>query len=225
MKKSLPLNIIKNLSLEESEHVNLIRAEEGEGFIMNFVDKDPSSSFYFKIIQFNSVNNAFRIRFSPRDADSNEPQDISQNVEGVNRKFKMWLQLLSDFEEAPTILDDPATKHFQEDYYQYFELLETDADVNPFGIKQILLLDNHLDKLKETLVTQSEGKNINIAPVLAEIDLLKPELSRHPKAIIVTKLTTIWAKISKLGTEYIKSVVMESAKILANEMVKGLLNQ
>lgn len=221
MKKKLPLNIVKAFRFEESEHIDLVRPEQGEGFLLKFLDKDPDSNFFFSVKKFNPDKNTFLVSFSPKDGNSNGIQDLWQDVEGVKKRFKAWIDILAEFEDLDTILEDPALSQFEKDYFEDFELVEEDAKVTQYGVKQIILLDSHLDQLKKELIKKTQEEGIDSKEIVEEIEDFRGRLTNLTKHQTVKRLSRIWAKISKEGVPFIKMIIYESSKMLVGEFIKG----
>jgi hypothetical protein len=213
MKKKLPLSIIKNFQPKENESIYLIRPEEGDGFLLHFSDVDTESEFYFRIIRFDEKNNKFLIEHVPTNSNSNAKSSAWFGVGDLNNRFDSWLKIISEFNETETIFDDPILKGFQDEYYSEFEILDKDASTTPLKSKQIMLLDEHLSEIEKRIDKfETDDNRESIIDIKAEISELKSELTKKPKKWIVQKLSLIWGKITKQGTELMKEFLTEGKK-------------
>jgi hypothetical protein len=226
MKKKLPLNIIKNFQPKENKNIFLVRPEEGEGFLLHFSDVDSESEFYFRIIQFKDSNNTFLIEYSPASANSNAKYSNWFAVGDVNNRFDAWLKLLSDFNETETIFDDPITKGFQEEYFNFFEIVDEDAESKPLKSKQILILDEHLLGIEEKIDDFITEKNKEaVKEIKKDVAELREELTKKPKKWVIKKLSFIWAKMTKQGTKLLKEFLNEGRKEAIKQGIKLFIEQ
>lgn len=226
-KKDLPLIILKSLE----QYVNL----EGEKFevidpkenLLKVIDKDVDSIFHFTIEKYQKISNGtFQLYINriPKNTTDNGVYQAWIDNSALNSQFESWIKLLKDYDNVKSFYDDPITKAFQDEFYSEFEIIDEDADVNPFSIRQILILDNYLEKVDNRLNEFITEENSNeITEIKSEINSLKNNLTTKSKKWVIHRLTTIWAKIAKQGTKFIKEFLTESKKELIKQSVKGLL--
>ena len=224
MKKKLPLNIIKGFQPKENENIYLVKPESGTGFIMNFLDKDPESDFYFRIEKFEPKNNQFLVDFKPSTANTISNSRTWHTIDGVNKKFKDWTNLINEYNSTETIFDDPIILGFAEDYLNEIKIIEPDAEYKPFNPRQLLLLDEHLEKIESGISKYKTDSNaIIIDEIISETRELRDNLTKKPKNQILRKMTLIWAKISKQGLPLIKEFISEGVKEAIKIGIKALI--
>ncbi|NME66601.1 hypothetical protein [Flammeovirga aprica] len=229
MKKKLPLSIIKNFQPKNKKHLNLVKPEEGgDNFILQFLDIDSESDFYFKIISFDKKEGKYHIEFSPINSENIGLQKRLLSIGELNKRFDSWLNIIEEYNNTETILDDPILKGFQEEYYSYFEILEDeDAETKPLSPDQILAIDNYMTYIETNIgefVTQSNSKDID--EIKGDINQLKLELTQKPKKWVVEKTCMILAKITKQGPQFAKLIIdfmKEGKKELIKQGVKLLI--
>ena len=227
-KKDLPLVILKALEPYVNLKGDKFEVVDPKENLLKLIDKEPESQFHFTIEKYqrNASNNKFQFLMTriPKSENDNGIIQSWLEIDGLKTHFEIWIKLLDQYESTNSFFDDPITKTFQEEFYTEFEIIDEDAESNPLSTKQILLLDNYLETVDSRLEEfKTEHNAQDIEEIKEEILLLRENLTTKSKKWVVKKLTTIWAKIAKQGTKFIKEFLSESKKELIKHGVKGLI--
>lgn len=224
-KKDLPLVILKSLE----PYVNL-RGEKFEVIdpkdnLLHIIDKDLESPFHFIIEKYRLDNEKyyFLMTTSPIDDNDNRAWTVWVEIGGLSKEFEGWIGWLDEYEKVNSFFDDPITKSFKEEFYAEFEIIEEEAG-EPLKTVQVLLLDAYLESVDKKLEELTNEQNSShLQEIRAEVNLLRENLTSKSKKWVVNKLTTIWAKIARQGTKFIKEFLTESKKELIKQGIKGLM--
>jgi hypothetical protein len=227
MKKKVPLQILKALEPLLKENSSMFEIVHQDKYIIKIIDKDKNSDFYFIIESFIAHPNfTFVVNCKPA---SDFTIGISRNsviADQIGKEFKKWLDILEGYEKVNSIFDDPIIESFASEYYSEFDIIDEDAGINPFNIKQILLLDNHLENIENNIEKHITVTNkIELEEIIKEIIELRENLTKKPKKWVIKKLSFIWAKISKQGPVLIKEFLSESNKLIIKESVKFIFDK
>lgn len=226
-KKKLPLRILKSLE----PFVNLIgekfKVLEPKGNLLLVSDIDSESDFYFKIEQYQKKQNGsfqFLMDRKPNSEDDPEKYRTWIEIKHLETEFKRWLNLLEEYETTESFFDDPILDSFKEEYYAEFEIINEDADRKPLNTKQILLLDSHLEYIEEKIDNYKNEKNEEIvSEIKNNVIELRENLTTKSKKWVVNRLATIWAKLSKQGTKFIKEFVNQTKTEGIKQGAKALI--
>ncbi|MBE0391302.1 hypothetical protein [Flavobacterium sp. PL002] len=225
-KKDLPLAILKPLEPFVNLKGEKFEVVEPKENLLKVIDKDLDSIFHFTIEKYQKGNNGtfqFLMTRIPRNINDHGVYQTWVDVSGLTSQFETWLGLLD--ENVNSFFDDPITESFKEEFYAEFEIIEDDAEKKPLNTKQILLLDNYLDNVENKLSEFITNKNSEeIKDIQEEIILLRENLTTKSKKWVITKLTQIWAKMAKQGTNLIKEFLTETKKELITQGIKGLID-
>jgi hypothetical protein len=163
-----------------------------------------------------------------RQPSTNNNQDKIQNwidISSLNTQFQAWLNLLKEYETVNSFFDDPITKAFEEEFYSEFEIIEENADKEPFKTKQILFLDEYLETVSEGLKEQINDQNKNaLEEIQEDISTLRNQLTVKSKKWVVKYLSKICAKIAKQGIKFIKEFLSETKKEIIKQSIKRLVD-
>lgn len=227
-KKDLPLTILKSLEPFVNLKGNKFEVIDPNEDLLKVIDKDLESEFHFTIAKYQKDNSGkfqFLMTRSPRNVNDNSQYQTWVEVSGLSAQFESWIKLLDEYDNVNSFFDDPIAKSFKEEFYAEFEIIEDEADINPLKTKQILLLDTYLENVDNKLVELTTQQNsYYVKDIREDISLLRNNLTNKSKKWIVNKLTTIWAKIAKQGTKFIKEFLTESKKELVKQGIKGLID-
>lgn len=227
MKKKIPLQILKALEPLLKENSSMFEIVHQDKYIIKIIDKDKNSDFYFIIESFIAHPN-FTLVVNCKPA-SDFTTGISRKsvlADQIGKEFKNWLDILEGYEKVNSIFDDPIIEAFASEYFSEFEIIDEDAGINPFNIKQILLLDDHLENIENNIEKHITTTNeIELKEILNEVIELRGNLTKKPKKWVIKRLSFVWAKISKQGPVFIKEFLSESSKLIIKESVKLIFNK
>lgn len=227
-KKDLPLVILKSLEPFVKLKGDKFEVVDPKENLLTVIDKDHESTFHFTIAQYKKTDSGkFQLLMSKSPKSENDNSILNSWVDNSDLKgyFEGWIKLLEEYETTNSFYDDPIVNSFKNEFYAEFEILEEDAETNPFSTKQILLLDSYLESVEKKLNDFSNEQNkLEIQDIQSDIELLRENLTTKSKKWIVSSLTKIWAKIAKQGTKFIKEFLSDSKKEIIKQSVKGLID-
>lgn len=227
-KKDLPLSILKSLEPFVDLKGEKFEVVDSKDNLLKVTDIDPDSAFHFTIEKYQKKSNSdtfiFLVKRTPKSIDEIYIDVNWFEASAINGQFNDWLILLNEYDTVKSFCDDPIIKSFQEEFYTEFELIDVDVDTSPFKTSQILMLDSYLEAVDNRMTEFiTENNSCEIADIKADINLLRNNLTSKSKKWVVKELTTIWAKIAKQGTIFIREFLTESKKEVIKQTVKGIL--
>src|SRR5690606_26831224 len=153
-KKKLPITILKSLESFVNltgEKFKIIDPKEN---LLHIVDIDNTSDFYFKIEKYEKKQNGyfqFLMNRKPTNENDNGNQRSWIDIKNLESQFKTWLTLLDQYDTIPSFFDDPIIKSNAEKFYQKFDIIDENADIETFDLEQQLFLEEYLDNSKKKL--------------------------------------------------------------------------
>lgn len=222
MKKNIPLQILKTLEPFLKKESSMFEVIPQNEFLIKIVDKDKKSDFHFIIEDFKNQP-AFSVLVN-RKPESDLATKIHRkwvNSDLLEKEFQSWLDILEEYDNIKSIFDDNIVEAFASEYYSEFEIIDEDAEINPLKVKQILLLDEHLENIQNNIEKYKTDINEGeIDDIIFEVIDLRENLTKKSKKWVVKKLSLVCAKISKQGPILIKEFLSEGSKYLLKESVK-----
>lgn len=222
-KKDIPLQILKKLEPYVDKNGESYVFVKSDKFLLHFKDKDIESNFFFIVESFDrgTNNNGFNllIQFKPKGSAFVELERLSIDWNRLDEYFSRWVADIEEYDKVKSVFDDPIIKSYEEYYYSEFEIIDDDADKVPFSPKILLLIDNKLEDISINIDKyKTEDNEGEIAEIKEDINELRKNLSKNNKKWVVKHLSSIWAKITKVGLPLIKEFAF---KVKETSLEKG----
>lgn len=228
-KKDLPLAILKSLQPFVKLKGEKFIVVEPENNLLKVIDKDDESSFYFIIEKYQKQTNSSTFQFlmtrSPKDQNNNGIYQAWIEITNLLSQFDQWIKLLDEYESTDSFYDDLILNSYYNEFFAEFEIVDEDADINPFETKKTLLIDDYLEKLDNELENRiTEENKTKILEIQSDIEILRGNLTTKSKKWVIDKVSKIFAKIAKNGTKFIKDFLTESKKEIIKQTIKGAID-
>lgn len=225
-KKDFPISVHQNLNQLRSEFPRNFKSASPNSPLMVFKDTDENSKFYFQVTSYEKSNNDFyyKIAYRPINADNLDAQALSLKFEDLHRRLKTWKSVIELYDQTQHFFYDPIVESYTKEYFDEYQILEDDADINPFDIKRQLLIDNYLENSVKFLQKfQKKDNEINLDEPIQLAISLRNSLTTLTKNEVIKKLSQFWAVSRKKGLPIIKEIFFELAKELIKEWGKKML--
>jgi hypothetical protein len=145
------------------------------------------------------------------------------DIKNLESQFKNWLGLLDQYETIESFFDDPIIKSNAGKFYQKFDIIDENADVETFDLEQQLFLEEYLDNSRKKLEKLKKGKTkdkiIEIEILENETEEIKSALTIESKKRIMIRLSKFWGRAQKTGLQVIKEIFVN----VSTELMKKLL--
>ncbi|KZE74351.1 hypothetical protein AV926_17660 [Myroides marinus] len=204
-----------------------------KGGIISFVDKDKKSDFHFIINSENCTgnNHIVNVNIKPSSMVKVFESEYNMHVKDLKKYLDEWISWITLYNQMKHVedIEDPIVEAFAEEYYDSFEIIDDDADVKPYSIKQIGYIETLLLGLgQEIKQNREEYVNQSSLEVVAEIEYriedIMATIYQSTKKTIAKKISRLFGFIAKEGgpllREAIKTVVNEVIKIGVKEVFK-----
>jgi hypothetical protein len=228
-KKNLPLVVLKAFENFVDLKGELFLVVPPENNLLKIIDNDEKSEFYFIASQYEKQQGgAYKllIDYKPKSASVPQNNQVWIETKDLETYFKNWIGLLGEYNNIKSFFDDPILKSFAKEYYAEFEILDDEeADINPLSVKQIMLLDEHLEYIEVNIEKYETLENkIQIQEIKNDVKLIRENLTIQSKKWIVKNVSITWAKLTKQGTKFLKDFLNEARKQIVVEGVKFIIN-
>ena len=225
MKKQLPLAIRKTLEQILEENRGLIYAEKNENGVMTFRDKDPASDFYFMIEKITVQGNktSYTIDYVPTNQANLVSQRIGVNLNDLTVKMKHWINLLVEYNKESILFDDdPISRSYYEEMQPIFEIIDEDADRNPFNYSQQKKLGNLYDEVIQMVLDETSDDNKTESDlIISEIEKSKKLISKSTKSQVVEKLRKNLTALRKFSLQVFEKTLVKYLSDIGKKMISG----
>lgn len=227
MKEKVPLAVLEALNPASNENLQYVSAHDDQGAILLIKDKSATSDFYFKIIKKEKRNTGlhFLVEFKPRTKENTDNQQKWLLLEATLKTLSNWLALVGAYYTTKTILDDPLTQSYADQFYSQFDIVDEDANRIGFNLEQQLFLDEYLTNVRGKVAALKEGRHPSDVTKLEEIEAeaaeIQANLTKENKRSIVRRLSRLWAKAQRVGLDVIKEIFVSVVSDLTKKLLTG----
>jgi len=218
-KENTPLVVLKSLEPYLSKQGEYFRTDNPEDDLIRFSGSSPDSEFFYHIKSTRLSNNQHQIEIEYRpysNVDVN-PKKFWVKCDSIETSFEAWTSLLEQYAKTRTPFDDPIIESYYNEYFADFEIIDEEKD-KPLDSSSIILLFEHFEEIKFRLEEhKNETNSAEIEEIQVEIDELNSSITSKNRHWIATKVSLIWAKLTKMGVVYFKEFVVVSRKMIFKE--------
>ena len=226
-KKDIPLKLLKDFKIvkefvrDEVSQYEIIELESEELSTLKVIDIDKDSTFYFYLHDLKLTNDGsyFDITYSP--ANDKVTSETSERVDVNTFKaiFKKWIEIIIEYNSIPIMPEDNILKAYEDEFYAEFEIVDENASVDPFSLKQQLLIDEYLESIEHSLEEHKPEKGVD--EIIEETQALRNSITTLTKRSVIRRISKILSKITKFGLPLIKEIYSEVKKELIKKAIEG----
>ncbi|QQU04236.1 hypothetical protein [Myroides odoratus] len=229
MKKNTSIKLLEVLQEYYSRGKDIYTIKK-EG-IVKFVDIDPNSDFYFKIEkeEINGSNHILEVSYKPFKENSIIGIDKRRmDISDLKKCLESWMIMMSKYNQLKYIddLEDPIVESFAEEYYDTFEIIDEDAEINPYPLHQIEKIEfllteiqTKIEKDKEKIIEQSSPKVVE--EIEERIQDIRQTIYKSTKKTISKKISRLFGFMTKEGGNLVRILVQEGVKEAIKIWVKS----
>ncbi|GAB3327795.1 hypothetical protein GCM10027299_28920 [Larkinella ripae] len=204
--------------------------------LYKLVDGAPDTDYFFEIMK-GDVHREGKVMFVVAKKPAGLKGATETGIEVLDDQllsfFESWKENVITFHKM-LYFDAPEKKIFesyQNEFFQNFEIIDKDADSEPFDLEKQIIIDRYLDgsiKKIEDKISDSEVSESDKAIYLALLEQcaeLKETQTQSTKNETVKKLTGIWAWARQKGLKFLEVFKSEFVKELAKGAIKYMLGE
>lgn len=226
-KKDIPFNMLKAIEGIAQSNLDIIKLSKEDNAYYCFIETDDNSKNYFKIyidgskIIANYERKNIAYAWKPANDISSNSYKYQGNLQDVIKQFEVWVKIIRDFYDTPSLHDDNFTKQYAHFYFNEFKIVDKDADTSPFNPDQQDLVELYLDSLTNAIENSNEQvDDIAKSELLSEIKQIKTALSTSTKTKVMIGITNVFGKIYKVSKGFAKEIVVEARKNLIKKLIE-----
>ncbi|MDX2048496.1 MAG: hypothetical protein SFU87_17045 [Chitinophagaceae bacterium] len=227
-RKEVPLSVLNEINhlLTQLRHLsrnqqNIIESNEDGDFVFYAKDRDPKSRFYFIVEKFEQnptdLITYFTTRILPVSETKIEEKLRSRNSNETIHDFENWISLVLSYNNINLNPGDQFDKIYEQEFYDLFEIIDEDADQNPFELKKQLLFYDFLEVINKKLEYHKNEEGIS--EILVESKELQIKLSILTKKTAIKRLSKVMSMIRKKGISFLKEIMTEVKKALLKRAI------
>lgn len=196
---------------------------KSEEYIFKFIPKDKSLNFYFIISEptLDSENKAkFLFQYYPQNDTTLQERKINISLPNGKYWFESWLTMIKKYILVNLTQENIFIEKYTQEFYEEFEIIDKDAETNPFKHDQQIFIYKLLSYV-ETELKKSGEKDQKVQEILADIHTLQSNIQSLTKKEVVKKLSKIFAKIKQNGLKLFLDIIDVAKKEVIKKALYG----
>ena len=209
--------IVKSIRKEvRNNQPIMVEIESNDGLVK--IQSNDFEQFSFEISHIESDKKGNSITFlysmSPWAETVVKKNGAKVNTEVLLKRFKLWVELLWRYNKLN--FEDPIVTEYENEIYNYFKILDEDAEYEPFSIEQQVLLLKSLNKIEQ--IVKNEDVEY-VEAIIENVSEAKTELVKSSKNKVMRRISKVLAYSRKSSLKLFKDFI----DVFKKEMMKKTL--
>lgn len=214
--------LIKDFRKFQFQNSDIITSIDDANFFIHLVDK-YDSRFYFKVSnpnQSNDFRSFFSFYYFPESDKSFQKTSFNNEAIELFKHLNNWVKLLREYNSINYSEQDQFAKQYEDEFYAEFDILEEDAEINPFEHNRQVFIYNLLSYVERELIKSAE-QDQEILSLISETQELKENIQNLSKKNLIRKLSRVFAKIKKKGLKLFIDIIDVAKKEIIKKALYG----
>lgn len=203
------LRLLRKFALENSDLIQVISPS-----VYFFHLKDNGSNFSFTVNtpKFDEKKNTvYNIEFTPRNQFDLEIMRMLGNQEQLLSTLEKWIQRIREYNKINFTEEYYIEAAYQKEFLDEYEIVDENADIEPFNFEQQEKLNKFLIDLVGVLEVNRD-KIENSEELIEQTKKLIQDLPKVTKKHFMKNLSVVIGKLRKFGVELFKELMKEAVK-------------
>lgn len=186
------LKVMRKLVSDNSDIIQSI--ETGHLFYINDINHNEFV-FYIEKSIFNENNflTEFKVFYCPYSEHANQYLETWANLENIEELVKQWIRLIEEFNDTTFEEIEEMELFYEAEIFSGFEIIDEDADFNPFDNDRQMLLYSFLNNSIAYLEHQSkEGEKVD--DIIEDVVQLRDDLANVSKKVFARRLSKVFCE-------------------------------
>lgn len=223
MEKEIPLGIRNILEEFAEEKANLFNVEFNSNCVVSFKDLDKNSDFIFKLEKIDvhqDKKTTYVIEYKPSNEENLNSARVRVTLSEIRIHFNNWKNLLKASNKKSILFDDPIANSYYEEIEEYFTIIDDDAELKGYSIKQQLKINEFLDSIN-VIISNEDQEDLDVVETLSLIEIAKKSLSKSTKGEVVKSIRKIISKAFKISLQIGEKLLINFTTELAKKLIEG----
>jgi hypothetical protein len=118
------------------------------------------------------------------------------------------------------LFDDPIANSYYEEIEEFFKIIDDDAELKGYSIKQQLKINEYLDSIN-VIISNENQEDLDVIETLSLIEIAKKSLSKSTKSEVVKSIRKIISKAFKISLQIGEKLLISFTTELAKKLIEG----
>ncbi len=215
-------NLIQQIRTTIASNPDFIQEIREKNCLISLEDKDANSTFSFAVQKSEVTSNGqilFTFKKKPRSNMDLSEYSGTFSSDKIISQFNNWVGIIKGYEKITLTYDEIFEKKNQEYFYQEFEILDEDADKNPFSPQQQLYINEYVKIIQAVL--EKNNDKYDTEELIKYAEIIREQLPISTKKQVLKSISKLLAKVQKKGLDLLKEVWSEAKKEIIKRVIEG----
>ncbi|HEX8356967.1 MAG TPA: hypothetical protein VF610_06140 [Segetibacter sp.] len=200
---------IRKIVVEKSDFIKMTTDEP-----FNILITGGEPNVYYKVLKAGLRPDGkiqVHITFSPKSEIDPAQHTVLLDSKLALNHLSKWVKLIELYSALKLTPEETLLKHYEDEFYQQFEILSEEAAIEPFKLPQQRFLYRYLEYVEETLSNEAD-KGTDTEDLRSEVTTLKEELTNLTQSATMRKMSRLLALFRKKGLGILSKIWDEALK-------------
>ncbi|MHC9087382.1 hypothetical protein ACXIHB_01595 [Tenacibaculum sp. IMCC1] len=186
-------------------------------------DKSKISDFQFLIHSPNQDNRnkiLFKADYNPANNIAIGTKKTVAEEKSILVILEQWTNIIRSYNKASWTPEENILNEYEREFYENFEILDEDADKNPYKLEKQIIIHNYFVKVIKVLKDNEEDN----AELIKEAEEIKDNIPKMTKKATVKKISKFFANVRKKSLPLLKEVLELGRKEVFKRGIKFVLD-
>jgi hypothetical protein len=186
-------------------------------------DKSKISDFQFLIHsphQDNRNKILFKADYNPTNSAVVATKKTITEEKSILTILEQWINLIRSYNKASWTPEENILNEYEREFYDNFEILDEDADINPYELDKQIIIHNYFVNVIKVLKVNEEDN----AELIKEAEEIKDNIPKMTKKATIKKISRFFANVRKKSLPLLKEVLELGRKEVFKRGIKFVLD-
>jgi len=199
---------------------DILELTKNNAFELLIEDKSKQSTFKFLIYrpsQSSANKILFNVELNPTSSVSLVSTRYTTEEKTVTTLLEAWTKLIRQYNDIHLTTEDSILNEYEKEFYDNFELVDEDADTNPYELEKQIILHNYFGNVIKLLQTNE----IENSELIEEAKEIRENIPKMTKRTTVKKISRFFAKVRRKSLPLLKELLDAGKKELFKRAITG----
>lgn len=201
---------------------DILEITKNEPFEIEIEDKSRYSKFRFSISnpRQDSSKVIFDLKYNPYNSADLSTKKSSTNSDSTLKILEQWTNIIRSYNNLRLSPEDSILNEYEKEFFSNFELLDEDADINPYELDKQIIIHNYFVHVIQLLEKNEEDNK----ELIEEAYEIKENIPKMTKRTTIKRMSSFFAKVRKKSLPLLKELLEVGRKEVFKKAVKFLLD-
>ncbi|MCW5514717.1 hypothetical protein [Muriicola sp. Z0-33] len=186
-------------------HSEIMIIDKDKDLQFHLTGLGDNSDYYFRVNKPFKENGKvlFIANYLPYNKTEIKANSYKGEIKTILNVLNSWKEIIHQLDTISVHPEDEIEQQYKEEFEEWFQIVEEDADTKAFSAKQQLLIQNVIEKSIPLLLQEGIKED---DPIIEKATWLKLNLGRLTKKQVICQVKELFVPLRKMGMKTIKKI-------------------